>query len=176
MIDVKYVKLVKYPDPLLRQKALPVAEVNDETRQIVCAMFDLMYKTGGIGLAAPQAGLSARIVVINLTMKAGKDELTFINPEIVARGGGFVSFSEGCLSLPAIHGFVVREREVTVRAQGLDGESFELTCDGMLARCVQHECDHLDGVLFIDRLSPAKKLTIRAQLRRLETPPEEPKT
>ena len=127
-------------------------------------MFDLMYEANGIGLAANQVGLPLRLFVINLAGKRGDgEELVFLNP-VVSRPKGTSSAEEGCLSLPGVYGEVVRPKQVTVDAYDLQGRQFQGEIDGLLARCVQHELDHLDGVLFIDRLTESGKQAIVPEL------------
>lgn len=159
--------ILTYPDPRLRQVSHPVAEITDEIREQALALFPAMYEDSGIGLAAPQVGWHVRIFVVNVTGKP-EDELVFVNPEITERSGGMWSFEEGCLSLPGIRGKVKRERAIKLTGTDLDGEPIELEADGLVARCILHEYDHLDGVLFIDRLSPAKRQSIKRKLRELE--------
>ncbi|RMG07757.1 MAG: peptide deformylase [Planctomycetota bacterium] len=159
--------ILTYPDPRLRRTAEPVEEVTPELRERVQAMFPLMYEAKGIGLAAPQIGWNKRLFVINVTGEK-EDELALINPRILEKGGGTWLMEEGCLSLPGIHGKVRREKRIVVEAEDLDGNVLEIECDGLVARCILHEYDHLDGVLFIDRLSPAKKQSLKRKLRALE--------
>jgi len=160
-------QILTYPDPRLREQAEPVESITDELRARVEAMFPLMYEAKGIGLAAPQLGWSKRLFVINVSGEP-QDELALINPEIVEKGGGTWIFEEGCLSLPGIHGKVKREKKIVVHAQDLDGHPIEIEADGLVGRCILHECDHLDGILFVDRLSAAKKQSIKRKLRELE--------
>ncbi len=154
--------IVKYPDPVLAQKAAPVTVFDKTLQQLASDMFESMYAAEGIGLAAPQIGILKRITVIDTSF--GKDpaeKLVLINPEIVAQEGRR-SEEEGCLSLPDIRDKVMRHATVTVRAQDEKGSWFEIDGEDLLSRAMQHEMDHLDGVLFIDRLSRLKKdLTIR---------------
>jgi len=165
-MDVPYT-ILTYPDPRLRQVSQPVTEITEEIRAQILALFPAMYEDNGIGLAAPQVGWHARIFVVNVSGEP-QDELAFVNPEITDRSGGMWSFEEGCLSLPGIRGKVKRERNITLRGTDLDGNPIELEADGLVARCILHEYDHLDGVLFIDRLSPAKRQSIKRKLRELE--------
>lgn len=165
--------ILTYPDPLLRQKAEPVEEITPELRERVQGMFPLMYEARGIGLAAPQLGWSKRLFVINISGEP-EDELALINPEIVEANGGTWTVEEGCLSLPGINGKVVRAKHVVVRGFDLDGNEIEIEADGMVGRCILHEYDHLDGILFIDRLSPAKKMSVKRKLRELEEKTEAP--
>ena len=159
--------ILTYPNPRLRQKAKPITELTDELVEQIQAMFLLMHEAKGIGLAAPQLGWGVRLFVINVSGKP-EDELALINPEIVEKTGGFWTCEEGCLSLPGVHGKVKRAKRVVVHAIDLDGEEIEVEAEGMVGRCILHEYDHLDGVLFIDRLSPAKKQSIKRRLRDLE--------
>ena len=158
-------EVLKYPDKRLREKAEPISEITDEVREKARGLLKLMYDEGGIGLAATQVGWGARLFVINVTQKP-EDELVLVNPEIVEKSGGLWAFEEACLSLPGISGKVKRERNVVVRAQNLDGEEFELEADGLVARCILHEYDHLDGKLFIDRLSTVRKLAAKRKLKK----------
>ena len=160
-------RILIYPDPLLRQTSAPVTEVTPELAERVQAMFPLMYEAKGIGLAAAQVGWHVRLFVVNLSGEP-EDELVVINPEIMLKDGGTWSIEEGCLSLPGINGKVKREKHIVIQGVDLEGEGFEIECDGMIARVILHEYDHLDGVLFIDRLSTAKKQSIKRKLRVLE--------
>lgn len=160
-------QVLKYPDPRLRQKAVPVTEITPELRQRARSMFPIMYEEHGIGLAAPQIGWGVRLFVVNISGRP-EDELVVINPEVVEKKGGTWLFEEGCLSLPGIRGKVERERVVVIEGQDLEGNHVSIEADGLNGRCLLHEYDHLDGVLFIDRLSPAKKQSIKRKLRELE--------
>ncbi len=160
--------IVKYPDPVLQQPAEPVTEFNDELRALVDDMFESMYAAKGIGLAAPQIGISKRLTVIDLSFKENPEEkIVLINPEIIHRQGRQYE-EEGCLSLPDIREKVVRAEKVTVRAQNLDGEWFEIDGDELLARAFQHEIDHLDGVLFIFRISALKRDLVLRRIRKMQ--------
>lgn len=156
-----------YPNPKLRRTAQPVAEITPKVRARIEGMFPLMYEANGIGLAAPQVGWNVRLFVMNVT---GKPEGAFaiVNPEVVDKGGGFWTLEEGCLSLPKIYGKVKREKHVVMRGLDLDGNEVEVEADGMIGRCMLHEFDHLDGILFIDRLTAAKKQSLKRKLRVLE--------
>jgi peptide deformylase len=148
--------IVKFPDPILQKKAEPVTEFNEELEELVEDMFESMYEAQGIGLAAPQIGVSKRITVIDLSNKAKpEDKLVLINPEITFTEGKQFS-EEGCLSLPEIREKVKRAAKVKVRAQNIKGEWFETEGEELLARCFLHEIDHLDGILFLFRLSLLK--------------------
>jgi len=155
-----------YPDSFLRRSVKPVENFDEALASEVREMFELMRKEKGVGLAANQVGLDKRVVVINVTGEDG-DGKVLVNPEIAFRKGSRIE-EEGCLSVPGINGKVRRAAFVHVRAFNEKGEPFEYDADGLLAVVSQHELDHLDGVLFIDKLGPAKKLGIRKQLRELE--------
>src|SRR5579871_5164366 len=161
-------KIVKYPEPVLQQPGEPVNEFDSELRKLVADMFESMYAAQGIGLAAPQVGISKRITVIDLSM--GKDpaqKLVLINPEITAREGRLYE-EEGCLSFPEIREKVVRSAKVSIRAQDERGKWYEMEGEELLSRCFQHEIDHLDGMLFIFRMSGLKRdLTLR-KIRKLQ--------
>ncbi|WP_041839628.1 MULTISPECIES: peptide deformylase [Acidobacterium] len=160
--------IVKYPDPVLQQPAEPVTEFNEELRALVDDMFESMYEAKGIGLAAPQIGISKRLTVIDLSFKENPDEkIVLINPEIIHREGRQYE-EEGCLSLPDIREKVVRAEKVTVRAQNLDGEWFEMDGEELLSRAFQHEIDHLDGVLFIFRISALKRDLVLRRIRKMQ--------
>jgi peptide deformylase len=160
--------IVKFPDPVLQQPTELVTEFNDELRQLADDMFESMYEAKGIGLAAPQIGVSKRITVIDLSFQKNPEEkIVLINPEITFREGRQYE-EEGCLSLPDIRDKVVRAARVKVRAQDFKGEWFELDGDELLARAFQHEIDHLDGVLFIYRISALKRDLILRRIRKLQ--------
>ncbi len=160
--DVKIHEIVKYPDPILNKAGEPITVFDEDLRKLVEEMFASMYEAHGIGLAAPQIGLSKRLTVIDVSFKKNpEDKLVLINPEIIEREGEQYE-EEGCLSLPDIRDKVRRAAKVKVRAQNAKGEWFEIEGEELLARAFQHEIDHLDGVLFIERLSRLKKdLTVR---------------
>jgi peptide deformylase len=155
-------KIEKYPSPVLSQPGEPVTEFNDELRELVANMFETTYTAQGIGLAAPQVGVSKRLTVIDLSV--GKDpaqKLVLINPEIIEREGKLYE-EEGCLSFPEIREKIVRAAKVRIRAQDEYGKWFEMDGEELLSRCMQHEVDHLDGLLFIFRMSALKRdLTLR---------------
>jgi len=145
--------ILTYPDPFLATKAAPVARVNDAVRALVRDLFETMYDANGIGLAATQVGVGKRVIVVDISpAEEGARPVALVNPEIVERNG-CTRGSEGCLSIPGIEGEV--ERAETIRVRGLDetGNSVDLPASGLLARALQHEIDHLDGVLFIDRMT-----------------------
>ena len=160
--------VVKYPDPVLTRKGEPVTEFTPGLAQLVEEMFDSMYAAEGIGLAAPQIGISKQITVIDVSFKERpEDKLVLINPEVIDRRGKQVE-EEGCLSLPEIHEKVQRDAWVKVRAQNVDGDFFEIEGEELLARAMLHEIDHLHGVLFIDRLSRLKRDLVLRRIRKLQ--------
>jgi peptide deformylase len=160
--------IVKYPEPILQRPAAPVTEFNDELRTLVDDMFESMYVAQGIGLAAPQVGVPLRVTVLDLSFqKNPEDKIVLINPEITFKQGKQYE-EEGCLSLPDIHEKVSRAAVVKVRAQTLDGEWRNYDAEELLARAFQHEIDHLDGVLFIFRVSALKRDLIQRRIRKLQ--------
>ena len=160
-------EVLKYPHPVLAQKGEPVTEFTPELAQLVDEMFDSMYAAEGIGLAAPQIGISKQITVIDVSFKERpEDKLVLINPEILHREGAQVE-DEGCLSLPDIREKVRRSALVKVRAQNAKGEFFEVEGDDLLARALEHEIDHLHGILFIDRLSMLKRDLALRRIKKL---------
>ena len=164
------VRIVKYPHPTLRYKAKPLRRVDGELKSMVHQMFDLMYAQEGVGLAANQVDLPYRLIVMNIKSDASakEEEYAFINPVIVRRKGKIEEKEEGCLSLPQIFAPVKRPQTIVLNAYNLAGQEVTWELDGMYARVVQHECDHLDGILFIDRLSPANLLAVKQALQDME--------
>jgi peptide deformylase len=161
-------RIVKYPHPALRHKSKPLRRVDGELHKIVREMFDLMYEQKGVGLAANQVELPYRLFIINTEGDPSKaEEYVFLNPVIVKRSG-LVEAEEGCLSFPEIYAQVKRPEKVTISAYNLAGEEINYELAGLFARAVQHENDHLDGVLFIDRLSPTGLLSVKQALADLE--------
>ena len=148
-------------DPVLRKPTKPVTEFTDELRRLIADMFETMYAAEGIGLAAPQVGISERVAVVDVEGR----KYTLINPRIVSRDGASEKAEEGCLSIPDIYGDVERPAEVTIHALDENGNEYEASASELLGRCFQHEIDHLDGKLFIDYLSPLKR---RAALAKWE--------
>ena len=160
--------IVKFPDPILQQPAEPVTVFDAELRKLVDDMFTSMYDAQGIGLAAPQIGISKRLTVIDLSFqKKPEDKIVLINPEVIEIRGKQVE-EEGCLSLPEIRDRVVRAAEVKVRAQNAEGKPIEVEGTELLARAMQHEIDHLDGILFIFRLSRLKRDLQLRKIRKLQ--------
>ncbi len=162
-------RIVKYPHPALRHISKPLLRVDSGLKAMVRQMLDLMYAQEGVGLAANQVELPYRLIVMNTKSDAAakEEEHVFINPEITARKG-LEEKEEGCLSLPQINAPVKRSQKITVNAYNLAGQEITWELDGTYARVVQHECDHLDGILFIDRLSPANFLAVKQDLLDLE--------
>jgi peptide deformylase len=161
-------EVVKYPDPILARVGEPVTEFTPELAQLVEEMFDSMYAAEGIGLAAPQIGISRQITVIDVSFKERpEDKLVLINPQVLDREGRQVE-EEGCLSLPDIRAKVERAAWVKVRAQNERGEFFEIEGEELLARALLHEIDHLHGILFIDRVSRLKRDLIQRRIKKLQ--------
>lgn len=156
--------ILHFPDPRLRKQALPVEEVTDEIRQLAKDMLETMYQAPGIGLAATQVNVHKRVVVIDVSEDRSQP-LVFINPEIQERDGEMV-MEEGCLSVPGVYEKVNRASHVKVRALDQDGNPFEMEVDELLAVCIQHEIDHLDGKLFVDYLSQLKRTRVRKKLEK----------
>ncbi|MCI0508085.1 MAG: peptide deformylase [Gammaproteobacteria bacterium] len=157
--------ILHYPDPRLRKKALPVENVDNEIKQLVDNMLETMYQAPGIGLAATQADIQKRIIVIDIS-EDKSNPLCFINPEIITSDGE-EEMEEGCLSVPGIYEKVSRAEHIKVHALDREGRSFEMEADGLLAVCIQHEIDHLEGKLFVDYLSELKRQRIRKRLDKL---------
>jgi peptide deformylase len=155
--------ILRYPDPRLNKVARPVAVVDDRIRQLVDDMFETMYKSRGIGLAATQVDVHERVIVIDMS-EDKTERRVLINPEIIARSEEFVVGDEGCLSVPTIYDKVERHAQVTVRALDRDGQPHEFEAEGLLAVCVQHEMDHLLGKVFVEYLSPLKRNRIRTKM------------
>jgi peptide deformylase len=159
--------IVRYGNPVLEKPAETVTEFNGDLRKLTDDMFESMYAAHGVGLAAPQIGISRRIVVIDVTFKEDPDaKMVLINPEII-KTEGRQRGSEGCLSLPDFREEVTRAAVVTVRAQDLEGKWFEKTGDGMLARAFLHETDHLNGRLYISHISALKRDLIKRKVKKL---------
>ncbi len=159
--------ILRYPDARLNKVAKPVEKVDDDIRRLVADMAETMYAAPGIGLAATQVDVHLRVVVIDVS--EDRNELrVFINPELVAKSEESKVYEEGCLSVPGIYDEVERPDRVTVRALDRDGNPFTLEADGLLAVCIQHEIDHLDGKVFVQYLSRLKQSRIRAKLTKQE--------
>ena len=161
-------QIIKYPHPTLRHKSKPLKRVDRELKQIIGEMFDLMYSHQGIGLAANQVDLPYRLFVINVKGDPAEEgeARVFINP-VISRKTGSAEAQEGCLSFPEIWAPVRRPEKIVVSAYGIDGQEFTYEMDGLYARAVQHEIDHLDGIVFVDRLSEANRLAVKDDLEEL---------
>lgn len=162
-------KVLRFPDPKLRTVAKAIEKVDDNIRQLVADMYETMYDKAGVGLAATQVDVHQRVVVTDCPIEEDKpNPITFINPKIIHKSDEFEISQEGCLSVPEIYADVERAKVVTINAQNEQGETFEMTCEGLLAVCIQHEIDHLDGKLFVDYLSAAKRNLIRDKMKKYE--------
>lgn len=155
-------KIIYLPDARLRQMSTPVQTFDDKLQTLIDDMFETMYDANGVGLAAPQIGINIRLAVIDVIGDKSQ-QIVIINPEIIANEGES-EYHEGCLSVPGAYDKVCRATKVTVRALNRFGEVFEMPADGLLAECIQHEIDHLNGKLFIDLLSPLKRTLARKKL------------
>jgi len=160
-------KLLHYPDKRLRTIAEPVSNVDSKIQALVDDMFETMYEAPGIGLAATQADVHKRVITIDIS-EAKDQPLTLINPEITHAEGN-IKMDEGCLSVPGIYELVPRSEFIRVKALNRDGESFEMEAKDLLAVCIQHEIDHLDGKLFVDYLSGLKRQRIQKRMEKLKT-------
>ncbi len=168
MTSPEALQVITYPHPTLRRVSKPVRRVNAELKEIVRKMFELMYEHQGIGLAANQVDLPLRLFIMNLKGKRGEgEELVFLNP-VLSRHKGSDQAEEGCLSIPGVYGDVIRPKQVRVEAFGIDGSPISLELTGLAARCVQHETDHLDGVLFTDRMGESARSDIDDELYEFE--------
>ncbi|QYO66425.1 peptide deformylase [Leptolyngbya sp. 7M] len=163
-------KIVHYPDPVLLSVAKPVTEegFGSQLKKLVDDMFATMYKAGGVGLAAPQVGISERVFVMDTPNKeGGSDKYAFINPNIIHVEGEQLG-DEGCLSFPGLYQQVKRDMRVIVRAQDVEGTEFELDVKDLAARCVLHETDHCDGIVFLDRMTVLKRELAKRKIKRLQ--------
>jgi peptide deformylase len=182
-VDTANLHIVSYPAAVLRTKAKAVPAVTDEVRVVAKRMIELMFEAEGVGLAAPQVGLAWRMFVCHVPesddpeeersltsvpVSATREPMVCINPVLTEPERDLVSFEEGCLSLPDIRGDVRRPSAITLTALGLDAKPFTLRAYGLLARCWQHECDHLEGVLILDRMTQPSKIKNRQAVRSLE--------
>jgi peptide deformylase len=159
--------ILHFPDPRLRTKAKPVAVVDDAIRQLIKDMFETMYDAPGIGLAATQVNHHIRLVVMDISEE--KDQpMVFINPKVTPLTEDKAPYEEGCLSVPSVYDVVDRPTKVRIEALNEQGTAFSLETDGLLAVCIQHELDHLEGKLFVDYLSSLKRQRIKAKLQKLQ--------
>ncbi|OGP83320.1 MAG: peptide deformylase [Deltaproteobacteria bacterium RBG_16_54_11] len=160
-------KIRIYPDPVLQTRAAEIEKIDERVVRLAADMAETMYAAPGVGLAAPQIGVSERLIVLDVKTPEGEKELiTLINPEIIEAEGRIVE-EEGCLSVPEIRENVARAERVLVRGLDLDEQQREIEAAGLLARAFQHEIDHLDGILFIDRISRLKRGIIQRKIRKL---------
>ncbi len=167
-MDLSALEIIHYPHPTLRHTSRPIQRVDGELRDIIRQMFPLMYEARGVGLAANQIDLPLRVFITNLEVEPEEgEERVFINP-VISQPKGIDEQEEGCLSMPDVKGNVKRPERVNIQAYDLDGQAVDLTVDGLLARVVQHEVDHLHGVLFTDRLSETGKMAVREEMEELE--------
>jgi len=159
-------ELLTYPHPLLNGQAKDIESVDDEIRQLVAGMAETMYENSGVGLAAPQVGKLVRLIVYDLSGPTKRDDLRMLaNPRILAKSGEFES-DEGCLSVPGIRGKIKRAEFVTVCGLGLDGQKITFDADGLLAICIQHEIDHLDGTLILNHFSRLKRSLYESKVKK----------
>jgi len=161
-------EIVTYPDLILRKKAAPVRQLNSSVQELIDSMIVTMHAASGIGLAAPQVGVSARIMVVDTSCGEDPDAIiALINPEILSKEGEDIR-EEGCLSVPGIYEELTRYNRVEIKGINRSGQEVVLVGEGLLARAFQHELDHLDGILFFDRLSKARKELLKLRLKRLK--------
>jgi peptide deformylase len=168
MTSLMVYPIVKFPDPILQRPAEPVTEFDEDLRRLTEDMFESMYEAHGIGLAAPQIGIPKRVTVLDLSFQKNPEEkIVLINPEVIFREGKAFE-EEGCLSLPEIREKVSRAARVRIRAQDIHGQWFEREAEDLLSRAFQHEIDHLDGILFIFRISALKRDFALRRIRKLQ--------
>ncbi|MGP1959918.1 MAG: peptide deformylase [Arsenophonus sp. NC-TX2-MAG3] len=158
--------ILHYPDKRLRKIAEPVKKVDAEIQRIINDMFETMYKEGGIGLAATQVNINQRIILVDVS-KSRNEQLILINPVILKKSGK-TGIKEGCLSVPEERAFIPRSKWLKIKALDVNGKEFKLEIDDLLAICIQHEIDHLNGKLFIDYLSRLKRQYIRCKIKKIE--------
>lgn len=164
--NYRTMNILIYPDPALRKKAKPLTSIDKEVRQRAEEMMELMRQSQGIGLAATQVGWHVRLFIIDADSNKHHDKV-FINPKIIEESGE-TNKEEGCLSFPGVLGKIIRAQRIKAHAYNLDGQKIEIEAEGLVARAWQHEIDHLDGCLFIDRMSPANRLAVSHQLKEFE--------
>jgi peptide deformylase len=158
-------EILEFPDPRLRKKATPVTVFDNALNKLIDAMFETMYAAPGIGLAATQVDVHKRLIVIDVS-ENNDSPMVFINPTLEIMDQDLCEYDEGCLSVPGYYESVSRPRVVRVKALDREGKEFEIVTDGLLATCIQHECDHLNGKLFVDYLSTLKRQRIRSKLEK----------
>lgn len=166
-VNPEQLRIVHYPDPILRKKAEPVAEITEKVYEVAHRMLELMHEAPGVGLAAPQVGLGWRMFVVNATGEEGDDRV-YINPKLIDPGEDLEPYDEGCLSLPNVQVKVIRPIEITIEATDLEGNLFQETSNELMARVWQHEYDHLDGVLIIDKMNQIDRLANKKALWALD--------
>ncbi len=166
-INIAGLKVIYWPDPRLKKKSLPVAVFNERLGELAARMLEIMRECKGVGLAAPQVGLNIRLFVINPTGKP-EDDKVYVNPVLSEPAGENEEKDEGCLSIPEIEVSITRPTILKMHAQDVFGQHFEQAASGFISRIWQHENDHLDGRLIIDRMTPVAKMTHRKQLKKLE--------
>ncbi len=166
-------EILTYPNPRLAEKSLPVEAVDDALRRTIDDMIETMYEEDGVGLAAPQVGILKRVIVLDCSPREDEDgnplpknPLAVVNPVIVTRSEEKIVWEEGCLSVPDYNDEVERNARCTVEGLGRDGEKISIEAEGLLSVCFQHEIDHLDGVLFVDRLSRLKQQMVKKRLKK----------
>jgi peptide deformylase len=165
--------ILTYPDPRLAEKSTPVEKVTDEIKRLIDDMFETMYEAEGVGLAAPQVGVTKRIIVVDCGTREKEEPpplkpvqpYAIVNPEVVERDGK-ITWEEGCLSVPGYTDEVERAAKVVVKGLNREGEEIRIEADGLLAVCLQHEIDHLEGMLFVDRLSRLKQSMVKKKLKK----------
>lgn len=157
--------ILEFPDPRLRLRARPVVRFDSKLEQVTKDMLETMYEEYGIGLAATQVDIQQAIIVLDVSENADQPQV-FINPQIIEATGNEREYEEGCLSVPGYRDLVTRPEKVKIRAQTTKGQSFDIECEGLLAVCVQHEMDHLEGKLFVDYLSSLKRQRIKKKLEK----------
>jgi len=157
--------ILEFPDSRLRTIAKPIAQVDDALRQVIGDMFETMYDAPGIGLAASQVNFHKQLIVVDIS-DDNSAPLVFINPQLEVLDEDLAEYDEGCLSVPGFYETVSRPRQIKVKALDRNGEPFEMVTDGLLATCIQHEMDHLNGKLFVDYLSTIKRQRIRSKLEK----------
>ena len=160
--------IIIHPDPRLKKVSTPIVEITDRIRQLSFDMLETMYQASGVGLAAPQVGITERLVVMDCSNEGEKKDVILINPKIVWSSEDEVSFEEGCLSIPDIRENITRPKSVIVKFTGLDNEHREEVFEDLWAICIQHEIDHLDGKLVIDYLGPMKRSLITRKMKKLK--------
>jgi len=161
-------KLIYYGSDALKKVAEEVKNIDSELAGIADSMFNIMYREKGIGLAAPQIAVSKRLITLDISDYEKVPPLVIINPEIIERSEGTEPYEEGCLSVPGITGDVLRPSEILIRALDINGREIRIEADGLLARVLQHEIDHINGILFIDRLEEYKQKELRAELKMIK--------